>query len=300
MYLKMNTYEIIKKVREIEIKTGKLVSESFEGNYISVFKGRGMEFEEVREYVIGDDIRAIDWNVTARASKPYIKKFREERELTVMIACDVSASQIFGTKKKMKNELSAELAALFMFAALKTGDKTGLYLFSNTTELYIPPAKGKNHILRIIREMLATKPQSPYTSISLALKNLNRILKRSAVIIFISDFMDSGFEKDIKITEQKHDIIPVIVNDKIETDLKTHPAILSYINLEKNIRGYIDLSDNYLIEKYNKEFKENREKLKKLFNSQNIDFMEINTDSDIFSTVVAFFKNRKLKITRGR
>ncbi len=296
----MNTYEIIKKVRDIEIKTGKLVSESFQGQYLSVFKGKGMEFAEVREYVVGDDVRTIDWNITARTSKPYVKKFNEERELTVMVACDVSGSHIFGTKNKMKNELSAELAALFMFAALKTGDKTGLYLFSDSTELYIPPKKGKNHILRIIREMIAYSPKSTGTNISEALKNINHILKRKAVIIFISDFMDNGFEKAVKITEQKHDLIPVIINDKMELNLTTHPALVSYINLEKNERGYVDLSDKYLIEKYNAEFKTKRENLKKLFNSQSIDFMEINTESDIFSTVVSFFKKRKIKIAKGK
>jgi len=296
----MNTLEIIKKVRDIEIKTGKLVSESFQGQYLSVFKGRGMEFAEVREYVVGDDVRTIDWNITARMSKPYVKKFNEERELTVMIACDISGSNIFGTKNKFKNELSAELAALFMFAALKTGDKTGLYLFSDISELYVPPRKGRNHVLRIIREMIAYKPKSYGTNISEALKNLNHILKRKSVIIFISDFMDSGFEKDVKITEQKHDLIPVIVNDDMELELKKYPSILSYINLETNAMGYLDLSDRYTRERYNNEFKVKRENLKKLFNSQNIDFMEINTKSDMFQTVISFFKNRKLKIAKGR
>ncbi len=296
----MNTVEILKKVRDIEIKTGKLVSESFQGQYLSVFKGKGIEFAEVREYVVGDDIRNIDWNITARFSKPYVKKFNEERELTVMVACDVSGSHIFGTKNKMKNELSAELAALFMFAALKTGDKTGLYLFSDQTELYVPPRKGKNHILRIIRDMIAFTPRSTQTNISAALKNLNQILKRRSVIIFISDFMDKDFEKAVKITEQKHDFIPVIVNDILETELKSYPAILSYIDLETFKEGYIDLSNKSLISQYNESFKKERNNLKKFFNSHNIDFIEINNQSDIYNVVINFFKRRKIKIAKGR
>jgi len=296
----INTSEILKKVRDIEIRTGKLVSETFSGEYLSVFKGKGIEFAEVREYTIGDDIRNIDWNITARMNKPYVKKFNEERELTVMVACDVSGSQLFGTRTLMKNELSAELAALFMFAALKNNDKTGLFLFSDKTELFIPPKKGKNHILRIIREMLAFEPKSKKTNISFALEKLNHALKRRSVIIFISDFMDENFEKAVKITEHKHDLIPVIVNDTFEIEPQNCPAILSFLNFENETMGYIDLSDKYLIETYKTKFKERRDNLIKLFNSQNIDYMEITTKSNIFLTVSSFFKKRKLKIAKGR
>jgi uncharacterized protein (DUF58 family) len=296
----IDTLEIIKKVRDIEIRTGKLVSETFSGQYLSVFKGKGIEFAEVREYTIGDDVRNIDWNITARMNKPYVKKFNEERELTVMVACDVSGSQLFGTKRIMKNELSAELAALFMFAALKNNDKTGLYLFSDRTELYIPPKKGENHTLRIIREMIAFEPKSTKTNISFALQSLNHLLKRKSVIIFISDFIDENFEKALKITEQKHDLIPVIVNDIFEVEPRTYPAILSYANIENETMGYIDLSNKYIIEEYTKKFKERKEKLIKLFNSQNIDYMEITTKSNIFSTVSSFFKRRKIKLIKGK
>jgi len=296
----INTSEILKKVKDIEIRTGKLVSETFSGEYLSIFKGKGIEFSEVREYNIGDDIRNIDWNITARMNKPYVKKFNEERELTVMVACDVSGSHLFGTKKQMKNELSAELAALFMFAALKNNDKTGLYLFSDKTELFITPKKGRNHILRIIREMIAFTPTSKKTNISAALENLNHLLKRRSVIIFISDFIDDNFQKAIKITEQKHDLIPVIVNDIFELEPISCPAILSFYNLENETMGYIDLSDKYMIESYKTKFKEKRNELIKLFNSQNIDYMEITTNSNIFLTVSSFFKKRKLKIVKGK
>lgn len=291
--MKLNTAQIIKKVREIEIRTGKLVSESFSGQYLSVFKGKGIEFAEVREYTIGDDIRTIDWNITARTSKVYVKKFNEERELTILIATDISSSLFFGTEKKLKNELAAELAALFMFAALKNNDKVGLYLFSDQPELYIPPRKGKNHVLRIIREIIAYSPKSPFTSISNALKHINQLMKRNCVIILISDFDDENFEKAIKITEQRHDLIPVIVNDPMEIELKKHPVLLSYFNEELQRWGTVDLSDRYSIEKYNNQKREKLNQLKKLFNSLSIDYMEITTRSDILKTVVSFFKNRR-------
>ncbi|MCX7641589.1 MAG: DUF58 domain-containing protein [Elusimicrobiales bacterium] len=293
--MKLNTAQIIKKVREIEIRTGKLVSESFSGQYLSVFKGKGIEFAEVREYTIGDDIRTIDWNITARTSKVYVKKFNEERELTIIIATDISSSLFFGTKRKLKNELAAELAALFMFAALKNNDKIGLYLFSDQTELYIPPKKGKNHVLRIIREIIAYHPKSPYTNISNALKKINQIVKRKCVIILISDFQDEGFEKDIKITQQRHDLIPVIINDPLEIELRNYPVFISYFDEEKQKWGIIDLSDKYIINSYNSYQNQKQENLKRLFRSSSIDFMEITTQSDIFTTVIKFFKNRKIK-----
>lgn len=293
--MKLNTAQILKKVHEIEIKTGKLVSESFSGQYLSVFKGRGIEFAEVREYTIGDDIRTIDWNITARTTKVYVKKFNEERELTIIIAADISSSLFFGTRRKLKNELAAELAALFMFAALKNNDKVGLYLFSDQTELYIPPRKGKNHVLRIIREILAYQPKNPYTNISNALKKINQMIKRRSVIILISDFLDEGFEKDIKITNQRHDLIPVIITDPFETNLKSYPTLISYFDEERQRWGLVDLSDRYTVSKYNREITQHYEGLKKLFQGCNIDFMEINTQSDIFNIVVKFFKTRKVK-----
>lgn len=296
--MKVDTSQILKKVREIEIKTGKLVSESFSGQYLSVFKGKGIEFADVREYTFGDDIRNIDWNITARTSKVYVKRFNEERELTILVACDVSSSLRFGTRVKMKNELAAELSALFMFAALRNNDKVGLYLFSDQTELYVPPKKGRNHVLRIIRDIIAFEPKSPYTDISNALKKINQILKRSSVIILISDFQDQGFEKDIRITEQKHDLIPVIISDKSEVDLKTYPCLVSYFDEERQKWGFVDLSDKYAVDLYNRTYKQQRENLKKLFLSSNIDYMEITTDSDIFSTVISFFKRRRLKLSR--
>lgn len=294
----MDISYILKRVKEIEIKTGKLVSETLSGQYQSIFKGKGIEFAEVREYVVGDDVRTIDWNITARTGKVYVKKFNEERELTIMVACDVSGSQHFGTRKQFKNEIGAELAAIFMFAALKNNDKVGLFLFSNQQELYVPPNKGKEHVLRIIRDMLAFQPKSKKTSISNSLKSLNNLLKRRSIIILISDFMDTGFEKAIKITERKHDLIPVILNDEIEINLKNLPLLIPYINEETGEKGYIDLNDYYTVNSYNKTFKRRREELKKLFKSNYIDYIELTSISDIYREVINFFNKRKLRIKK--
>ncbi|MEW5951373.1 MAG: DUF58 domain-containing protein [Elusimicrobia bacterium] len=298
--MKINTAEILAKVKKIELKSGKLVSDTFSGQYLSVFKGKGIEFADVREYVPGDDIRDIDWNITARLRKPYVKKYDEERELTLLVACDVSASNLFGTSSSFKNETAAELSALFLFSALKNSDKTGLYLFSDKTQLYVPPKKGRNHILRIIREMLAFEPDSPGTNIAEALKNINKLLKRKAIIILISDFLDKDFEKAAAVTERKHDLIPVILSDKIEYALPKIPAVLNYKDAETGKKAAIDLSDPDSVNLYEQEAKKRREKLKSFFISHKIDFMEISAGEDIYTTVIDFFKKRKLKLRISR
>ena len=207
--MRMDTADILKKVRQIEIQTGKLVEETFAGEYLSAFKGQGIEFAEVREYIPGDDVRSIDWNVTARNRTPYVKKFNEERELTLMIACDVSASQNFGSWDKFKQETAAELAALFAFSALKNSDKVGLLLFSDKIELFVPPKKGKKHILRLIRELVAFEPTGKGTDIALALTTLNKVIKRQGILIFISDFLEDTalFTKPLQLAAKKFDFI---------------------------------------------------------------------------------------------
>lgn len=298
--MNINTAEILSKVKRIELKSGKLVSDTFSGQYLSVFKGKGIEFADVREYIPGDDIRDIDWNITARLRKPYVKKYDEERELTLLVACDVSASNLFGTSNAFKNETAAEISALFLFSALKNSDKTGLYLFSDKTQLYVPPKKGKNHILRIIREMLAFKLTSPGTNISEALKNINKLLKRKAIIIFISDFLDEGFEKAAAVTQRKHDLIPVILSDAVEKELPSIPAILNYKDAETGFKSAIDLSDAKTLSAYLKQAQERRTKLKNFFTSHKIDFLEITAGQDIYSPVIEFFKRRKLKLRISR
>lgn len=294
--MEINTAELLKKVRQIELKTGKLVSDTFSGQYLSIFKGKGIEFADVREYVPGDDVRDIDWHITARLKKAFVKKYDEERELTLLVACDVSASHLFGTASSFKNETAAELSALFLFSALKNSDKTGLYLFSDRTELYVPPKKGKEHILRIIREMIAFKPKSAGTDIVSALKNINKLLKRKAIIVLISDFLDSGFEKALAITAKKHDLIPVILYDPFERKIMEFPALLNYEDAETGTKGAIDLSNPAILAEYSAGNEKRIKALEDFFHAHNVDYLEAEAGKDIYQPVINFFKKRKLKI----
>jgi len=211
--------ELIKKIRQIQIYTSRMVNTSFAGQYESVFKGRGMQFDEVREYMPGDDIRSIDWNVTARTGKPYIKHFVEEREMTVIFAVDLSASGQFATVNKMKNELAAEFCAVLSFAATKNNDKVGLLIFTDDIDLYIPPKKGTGHVLRLIRELLYFKPQHKQTDISKGLDYLARVVKKKATVFLVSDFLSGDFKKPLGLLSKRHDVIAVSVRDKAELKL---------------------------------------------------------------------------------
>ena len=296
----MNTAEILKKVRQIEIKTGRLVSETFAGEYQSVFKGRGMEFAEVREYVPGDDVRTIDWNVTARYARPFVKRFVEERELTLMIVCDMSASQFFGSGTKAKNEAAAELGAMFAFSALKNNDKTGLLIFTDGPELYIPPRKGKNHILRIIREILAYSPRERGTSVARALDTVNRLMKRRGIIILISDFNDSGYEKALRRTAVRHDLIPVMVEDRLERTLPKIGGLLNAELLEDAgaVPFLADLSSPDFLAKYAAGRTEASRAVARIFKSAGADWILVDPAGDIYGPVVKFFKKRERKIRR--
>ena len=215
----METKELLKKVRKIEIKTKRLSNHIFGGEYHSTFKGRGMTFSEVRKYQFGDDVRAIDWNVTARYNEPYIKVFEEERELTMMLMVDVSGSELFGTATQFKKDTVTEIAATLAFSATQNNDKVGLILFSDTVELFIPPKKGKSHVLRIIRELIEFKPKSKQTNIDEALKYLSSILKKRAIVFILSDFMDDNYERSLKIAGNKHDITGIKVYDKHDEEI---------------------------------------------------------------------------------
>ncbi len=215
----MNTKELLKKVRKIEIKTRRLSNHIFGGEYHSTFKGRGMTFSEVRQYQYGDDIRAIDWNVTARYNEPYIKVFEEERELTMMLVIDISGSEFFGTSNQFKKDTVTEIAATLAFSAIQNNDKVGLILFSDQVELYIPPKKGKSHVLRIIRELIEFKPKSKQTNISEALKFLSNIMKKKAIVFMLSDFMDDNYERTLKIVGNKHDVTGIRVYDKHDEEI---------------------------------------------------------------------------------
>ena len=215
----MDTKEILKKVRKIEIKTRRLSDHIFGGEYHSSFKGRGMTFSEVRQYQFGDDVRAIDWNVTARYNEPYIKVFEEERELTMMLLVDVSGSELFGTSTQFKKETVTEIAATLAFSATQNNDKVGLILFSDDVELFIPPKKGKSHVLRIIRELIEFKPKSTKTNIAVALKFLSSVMKKKAIVFMLSDFMDDDYEKTLKIAAKKHDLTGIRVYDKHDEEI---------------------------------------------------------------------------------
>ncbi|WP_299124486.1 DUF58 domain-containing protein [uncultured Tenacibaculum sp.] len=215
----MNTKELLKKVRKIEIKTRRLSNHIFGGEYHSTFKGRGMTFSEVRQYQYGDDIRAIDWNVTARYNEPYIKVFEEERELTMMLVVDISGSEFFGTTNQFKKDTITEIAATLAFSAIQNNDKVGLILFSDQVELFIPPKKGKSHVLRIIRELIEFNPKSKQTNISEALKFLSNIMKKKAIVFMLSDFMDDDYERTLKIVGNKHDVTGIRVYDKSDEEI---------------------------------------------------------------------------------
>ena len=283
--------EIIQQIRRIEIRTGRLVSDIFSGQYESVFKGRGMEFSEVREYQPGDDIRTIDWNVTARYGRPFVKKFVEERELTVMLLVDASASGSFGTYNKMKEELAAELAAVLAFSAIKNNDKVGMIIFTDQVEKYILPKKGRTHILRIIREMLYFKPSHKRTDITRALEYLNEVTRRKAVTFLISDFIGEGYEKALGITNKKHDVIAVSITDPREKELPN----VGFIELEDSETGEyvtLDTRDKILREKYVQVYSNKIESRKKIFRSIGLDSIDIFTDKSYIEPLIRFFDMR--------
>jgi len=283
--------EILKKVRQIEIRTGRLVNDVFAGEYESIFKGRGMEFHEVREYVPGDDIRSIDWNVTARAGHPYVKKFIEERELTVIIMADISGSGSFGTRNKMKIELMAEIGAVLSFSAIKNNDKIGLLLFTDKVEKFIPPKKGRPHVLRVIRELLYYKPESKKTSINSALEYLGKVLKKRAVIFLISDFMDSNYERLLRILNKRHDIIGISISDPREKDL-LDIGLVEFEDAETGEELFLDTGDDLLKKELAKRRSSFIDSRKKAFKSMGIDSVDIATDKPYIEPLILFFKAR--------
>jgi len=296
--MRMDTAEILKKVRQIEIQTGKLVEETFAGEYLSAFKGQGIEFSEVREYCPGDDVRSIDWNVTARSHVPYVKKFNEERELTLLIACDVSASQNFGSWDKFKQEAAAELAALFAFSALKNNDKVGLLLFSDKIELFVPPKKGKKHILRLIRELVAFEPTGTKTDIALALTTLNKVIKRQGILIFISDFLADipSFAKPLQLAARKFDFIPVIIQDKLEKNLPRVHVTMGLQDPETHLRKWVSLGPDELSRQISLRERTWQNELNSLFHPLSLEAIYIDPAQSTADPVIAFFKQRARKI----
>lgn len=288
---------MLKRVRKIEIKTRGLSRQIFAGQYHSAFKGRGMAFSEVREYRYGDDIRSIDWNVTARFNQPYVKVFEEERELTVMLLIDVSGSGHFGTSELYKNQLAAEIAAVLAFSAIQNNDKIGVILFSDRVEKFIPPQKGRKHILRIISEMLNYKPRSRETNIAEALKYLANAIKKRCTAFVLSDFvdMDSGlqprFADALSIAGSKHDVVAIRVYDRRETELPP-VGLVKFSDAETGKSIWVDTSDSQVRHTYGKWWAQTTEQLKTTFTKSKVDWVSISTDEDYVKPLILLFKRR--------
>ena len=283
--------EILQKVRLIEIKTRHVVNDIFGGEYHSAFKGKGMEFAEVREYVPGDDIRDIDWNVTARTGKPFIKKFDEERELTVMLMIDVSASGFYGTGDTLKSDLMVELSSVLSFSAIKNNDKVGLILFSDKIEKFIPPQKGKSHVMRIIRELIFYKAEDQQTDLSQAIEFVQKVIKRKSVIFLLSDYQDVHFYKPLCHLNNKHDVISIKFDDSSEKEIP-NLGMIKLHDSETQRSIWVDSKSKRLRKLMKIAVLENDKTLKRYFDKNKIDFIPINTESGYIEPLVSFFTRR--------
>ncbi len=284
--------ELLKKIRKIEIHTNRLVNDLFGGEYESVFKGQGIEFADVREYVPGDDIRTIDWNVTARSNQAFVKKFVETRELTVIFAVDMSGSQYYGSQDKLKSEIAAEITAILAFSAVKNNDKTGLLICTDEVEKFIPVKKGRNHALRVIREILGYQPRKRETRLSRALEYLHQVLTRTAVIFLISDFIDEGYEKALKILSRKHDVIAIHIQDPLEQKIPT----VGLLNLQDRETGetvLVDTGSREFQARYQNNARLKKEALDKLFKRLQIDRINIPANASYVEPLFKFFKSRE-------
>ena len=284
--------EILQKVKRIELKTRGLVNELFGGQYHSAFKGRGMTFSEVREYQPGDDIRLIDWNVTARSNSPFIKVFEEERELTVYLIVDISASGHFGSSGKLKQEVGTEIAAVLGFSAIKNNDKVGLLLFSDIIEKYLIPKKGKSHILRVIQELLNSKPKNKKTSIKTAFDYLLKISTRKSVVFFISDFIDKKYWDSLKVVNRKHDLIGIHLFDEAEYKLP-NAGVIKVEDAESNDSFWIDTSNHFLNLQLQEKLSSDKDELIKNAKNIGFDLISISTKQDYIDPLLAFFKMRE-------
>jgi uncharacterized protein (DUF58 family) len=283
--------EVLKKVRRIQIITSAMVNDLFAGQYHSAFKGLGIEFEEVREYLPGDDVRTIDWNVTARTGRPFVKRFREERELTVVLLVDVSASQDFGTRAQLKSELVAELGATLAFSAIQNNDKVGMILFTDRIERFVPADKGTRHVLRVVRELLYHQPAGRRTDVALALEYLDRVLTRRAVVFVISDFQTADFSRALKRVRRRHDVIPVLIRDERESRL---PPV-RYVELydpETGEQLLVDTTSRALRERFGRLAGRRRERLLTEFRRLGIDVVDVETGASFVDPLRRFFRQR--------
>ena len=287
----MDTKELLKKVRKIEIKTRRLSDHVFGGEYHSTFKGRGMTFSEVRQYQFGDDVRSIDWNVTARYSEPYVKVFEEERELTMMLMVDVSGSELFGTDKQFKNEMVTEIAATLAFSATQNNDKIGLILFTDTVELFIPPKKGRSHVLRIIRELIEFEPKSKQTNIAEALKFLRNVMKKKAIVFVLSDFIADNYAQNMKIAAKKHDVTGIRIYDKHEESLPN----LGLVQMQDGESGelmLVNTSSKKVRQNYNAFYQEKVTYYKESFSKSGAGTINCRLDESYVKKLLGYFKTR--------
>ncbi len=287
----MDTKDLLKKVRKIEIKTRRLSDHVFGGEYHSTFKGRGMTFSEVRQYQFGDDVRAIDWNVTARYNEPFVKVFEEERELTLMLMVDVSGSEFFGTTQQFKRDILTEIAATLSFSALQNNDKVGLLLFSDQVELFIPPKKGRSHILRIIRELLEFEPKSKATDIGNALAFLSGVLKKKAIMFILSDFMDDGYEKTLRVAARKHDLTGIRVYDKLEEEMP-NLGIVPMVDSETQAIQWVNTSSKKVRQQYAIYNTERKENFKNTFKMNGAGAIDCRLDESYVKKLLGYFKAR--------
>lgn len=288
--------ELIKRVRKLEITTRKVVSSLLAGQYHSVFKGRGMAFSEVRQYQPGDEIRIIDWNVTARMNDAYVKVFSEERELTVMLLVDVSASEEFGSKDRAKAEIAAEVAAQVAFSAIANNDRVGLILFSDQVEKTIPPKKGRKHVLRVVSDILSFRPEHPGTDLAAGLDYLGQIANRRSVAFLISDFQDEGYEQSLRIVRRKHDVIPVVIGDPLE-DSFLRLGLVQLEDPETGEQVLVDTSDPMVRGRFARAMKQRRDELRKLFKKLELDSVELKAGEDYSNALARFFRARARRMS---
>ncbi|MDP3792057.1 MAG: DUF58 domain-containing protein [Candidatus Omnitrophota bacterium] len=287
--------EVLRKIRRIEITTSRLVTDFLAGQYESVFKGRGMEFDEVREYQPGDEIRSIDWNVTARIGSPFVKKYVEERQLTVMILLDASSSSSFGTTKRFKKELAAEVSAVLAFAAIQNNDRVGLIIFTDRIEKFVPPRKGLHHVLRVVREALYFTPKGKGTDLAGALRYLDNVIRRRAVTFVISDFFADDFKKPLSIANKKHDVVAITITDPREGHLPD-AGIIELADAESGRPYVIDTSSAKVREKYAKKASQMQSERTRLFGSVGVDHIDISTDKSYIEEFIKFFRMRKRRM----
>ena len=295
----MLTGDLIARIRRIEITTRKLVSDSFAGEYQSVFKGRGMEFDEVRQYHPGDDVRSIDWNVTARTGEPYVKSFIEERELTAMLVVDVSGSGDFGTRNRFKRELAVELAAVMSFAAITNNDKVGLLLFTDRVESLVPPRKGRSHVLRMVRDLLVFQPMGSGTDIRLALDTVHQMLKRRSIVFLVSDFLadPDSYRQAMMVTNRHHDVVAFDLSDPLEHQM-ADVGILSLEDAETGERRWVDTGSRVWRQEFADRVTRLEEGKRDVFSSARVDRINVTTERDYVAEVGAFFKDRLRRLGR--